>query len=249
MKNKKNLFIGTSGWSYDHWGRGVFYPKELSQSDRLKFYSEQFNTVEINSTFYNTPKKHVFSHWGSTAGKNFKFAVKVNKFITHIVKLKNPEDHLAKFYEPCALLEEKLGPMLFQFDKYFIINPDSLRNVLEYTKKQYFIRAPKLAFEFRNKNCLTDEVFDILREYNAALCFSDFIHNNNIISPETADFIYIRRHGPGATYGSLYTKEQLEADAKLIKKWRKENKEVYVYFNNDANGWAVQNAKELYSMI
>jgi uncharacterized protein YecE (DUF72 family) len=248
MKGKKNLFIGTSGWSYEHWGKGVFYPKGLSQSNRLKFYSEQFTTVEINSTFYNNPKSHVLTHWESTVGKNFKFSVKVNKFITHIVKLKNPEEHLAKFYEPCAVLEDKLGPMLLQFDKYFIINADSLRNVLEYTKKQYYIRAPKLVFEFRNKKCMTDEIFDILREYNAALCFTDYMRDN-ITSPETADFIYLRRHGPGSKYGSLYTKEQLEEDAKRIKKWRKENKEVYVYFNNDANGWAAQNAKELYSMI
>jgi uncharacterized protein YecE (DUF72 family) len=248
MKAKGKLFIGTSGWCYKHWGQGTFYPEKMPQKKWLEFYSNHFTTVEINNTFYNTPKESVFAKWRDTVPGGFRFAVKVNKFITHNVKLKNPGVHLKRFYEPCSHLLEKLGPILFQFDKNFIIKAGRLKDVLEYTKSQNYIKEPKLVFEFRNKECLSDEIIGILKEKNAAICFTDYMHCD-ITTPETAGFIYIRRHGPEDTYTSLYTREQLGEDATRIKSCLENGKDVYAYYNNDACGFAVQNARELCGMM
>jgi uncharacterized protein YecE (DUF72 family) len=248
MDTSKKLMVGTSGWCYKHWGHGTFYPDGLNQKNWLSFYSERFLTVEINNTFYNTPKEHVFTKWRDTVPRGFIFSVKMNKFVTHNVKLKDPALHLERFFKPCSALGDKLGPILFQFGGSFSIKPERLKVALEYIKRQPYVKEPKLVFEFRNLDNLTDEVIAMLKAHNAALCFSDY-PGAVTTGPVTADLIYIRRHGPADTYSSRYDRNRLEEDAACIRNWLQKGKDVYVYFNNDVDGFAVQNAAELLNLL
>jgi len=241
------LFIGTSGWNYDHWGRGVFYPSDVRKDKWLEFYSEHFNTVEINSTFYRTPQEKTVAGWYNRVKKDFLYTVKVNRFITHIKKLQKVNDSLDKFFEVCKGFKDKLGPLLFQFPPSFEKNSDSLHNVFKYIQKQKQLTSHRLVFEFRHKSWITNEIIEMLESFNAALCFSD--HSRlSIAEPITADFVYLRRHGPSG-YDVSYSKRELREDAGIIRQYLNEGKTVYAYFNNDIEGHAVRNAKTLIHLL
>ena len=234
------VHIGTSGWHYKHW-LGDFYPEEMKASEMFNFYAAEFDTVEINNTFYRLPGEQTVDSWREAAPTNFCFAVKASRFITHMKKLKDPDTSTEKFFAVVAdRLETKLGPVLFQLPPAWSVNVERLATFLESLPRGY-----KYVFEFRDESWLTREVFQLLRHYDAALCIHDL---GNMKTPVeiTTDFTYLRFHGPGgAKYTGSYSHEELGQWADQIKSWRRNLSAIYVYFNNDVGGWAIKNAKDL----
>ncbi len=234
--------IGTSGWSYNHW-RDIFYPKDLAQAKWLEFYAKIFDTVEINSSFYHLPKPKTFSNWRARTPKNFLFSVKASRFITHVKKLKDVKEPWKRFINSAKELKERLGPILFQLSPNLKANIEKLENFISILPSKY-----RYTFEFRNESWFNKKIYEILEKNNISLCFADTpsYPYKEIL---TADFVYIRLHGHKKLYGSKYTNRELKIWANKIKKWMKEKKDVYVYFDNDACGYAVENAKTLLRML
>ena len=236
-----NSYIGTSGWNYKHWWNGEFYPKELKPTQWLKYFIQHFDTVEINNSFYRLPTEEAFRSWRSQAPPNFVFAVKASRFLTHIKRLKDPEEPLELFFSRAKHLEDRLGPILFQLPPQLKADIDRLENFLRaldrYRRKKNF----RCVIEFRDATWLNRSVFDQLRRHGVALCFADW-HDTHVVAPLTADFVYLRRHyGPGK--GGNYPKKTLNKDVDQIRKWLKSGLDVYLYFNNDMGGHAIRNAK------
>jgi uncharacterized protein YecE (DUF72 family) len=255
MKNKEfrkttggSVYIGTSGWNYKHWANGIFYPPGLNQKEWLNYFYKFFNTVEINYTFYRLPSKQVFKKWQDSVPEGFRFIIKANRFITHVKRLKDPESSVRNFLENTSGLGKKLGPILFQLPPSWNVNLERLDNFLRYLTSQKIIPELKAALELRNASWAVEETYNLLKTYNIALCFADW-PDLIIEQPVTADFVYIRRHGPGDLYSSCYSEKDLDKNKEQIKDWLKQVKEVYVYFNNDWQGYAVKNALTLLEMM
>lgn len=246
MSKKRKILIGTSGWIYSHWN-GIFYPERLSSKDKLLFYSKHFKTTEINYSFYHLPRKTTFQNWYEVTPKDFIFSVKGSRFITHIKRLKDVEDPLKVFIENAKELKEKLGPILFQFPPSFKIGGEGLEKFKNFLKllKKYKL---SFAFEFRHKSWFQEKIYNLLRKYNFALVIADSSRYPKA-EVSTADFVYFRFHGPGSLFSSKYSKTQLKKFAQLIKKFLKEKKDIFCYFNNDFSGYAIENAKELIKLL
>jgi uncharacterized protein YecE (DUF72 family) len=241
--------IGTSGYSYSHW-QEIFYPEDVKQSKWLEFYGQHFNTVELNVTFYRLPQEAAFKGWYRRTPRDFLFVVKGSRFITHVKKLKECEEPLGLLFSRCKLFREKLGAILWQLPPSLKADTKKLENFLEQIKIQTQNSDSKLrlAFEFRHQSWFTKEIYDLLKKYNVALCIAD--SPKWPLSEEvTADFIYLRFHGGKELYGSNYSDNELKKWAEKIKKWRKAGLDIYCYFNNDAYGYAVSNAKKLRELL
>ncbi len=236
------LRIGTSGWSYEHW-RDRFYPADLSQEQWLEFYASRFDTVEINASFYHIPPASAFLAWKKRAPSGFLFAIKAPRQITHWRRLINSKAPLLEFLERARLLEDKLGPILFQCPPRWSIDLYALDGFLAMLPE-----GLTYAFEFRDRSWLREPVFERLRQANVGLCRSSSPHLPDV-EVETAPFIYLRMHGDISLYESCYSEEALTLWTKRIRDWRKRNLPVYVYFNNDANAFAVQNASTLIHLL
>lgn len=234
------VFIGTSGWSYEHW-KGVFYPEDLAKQKWLEYYCQHFKTVELNASFYHLPKRVTFENWRKRVGKDFVFSVKGSRFITHVKKLNNCQEPLERFFERVEGIEGKEGKevILWQLPPGLKVNVERLKGFIGLLPK-----SRRYAFEFRSSTWLTVKVFDLLRQHNAAVVFQDFEYWP-ITDKITADFVYIRLHGKKELYASCYTKEELANWGEKINNWLKKGLDVYCYFNNDMRAYAVKNAKEL----
>jgi uncharacterized protein YecE (DUF72 family) len=231
-------YIGTSGWHYEHW-RGLFYPEKLDKARWLEFYAGHFTTVELNNTFYRLPSENAFDTWRDSTPADFTFAVKVSRFITHIKRLKDVGEPLERFIARAQILGDKLGPLLYQLPPNMHRNDDRLESFLSTLPP-----VVRHVIEFRHESWLDEEVFDILRRYNVGLCVFDM---PDVTCPivATADFAYIRFHGSTGLYFSCYSDGELMSWAKRLKNLAQNLKAVYVYFNNDAEAYAVSNAKTL----
>ncbi|MBA7647153.1 hypothetical protein ES703_54923 [subsurface metagenome] len=231
-------FIGTSGWVYPHW-RDVFYPPKLAQSKWLEFYTQHFPTVELNNSFYRLPSEKAFSNWRDTSPGGFIYAVKVSRFITHIKRLKDVEEPVETFLSRAHHLEEKLGPLLYQLPPNMHRNDERLEAFLSLLP-----RGLRHVVEFRHESWLDEEVFAILRKYNVGFCVFDM---PGLACPlvATADFGYVRFHGSSGLYFSCYSDDELEDWAQKISALGKDLNTVYIYFNNDAQGFAIRNARTL----
>jgi len=262
-------YIGTSGYIYDHW-YGIFYPEDLVKAQWLEYYCRFFDTVELNVTFYRLPFETAFKNWYKRTPDNFSFTVKGSRFITHVKKLTDCEEPLKLLFARAKYLKEKLGVVLWQTPPtlaYGEIKSKIQSKIQKFTKfcellKQFTPKNIRHSFEFRHESWFCPEVYQILKKYNFALVICDYPFEivsseqepavrgrKQIVIPETADFIYLRRHGATALYSSNYSDAQLQQDAELIKKWLKNGKDVYVYFNNDARGYAVKNALKLKELL
>jgi len=234
-------YIGTSGWNYKHWWNGEFYPSAMRPPEWLKFFSEHFATVEINSSFYRLPSETAFQTWRNQVPPDFVFAVKASRFLTHIKRLKDPEQPLDLFFSRAKYLRNQLGPVLFQLPPRFKLNLERLEIFLTALRADRTGKKAPCVIEVRDATWLVPSVFDMLRAHRVALCFADW-HDTHVTEPITADFVYVRRHyGPAA--GGNYPKEHLNRDIEQIRVWLREGLDVYVYFNNDAGGHAIRNAK------
>ncbi len=236
------FYIGTSGWHYKHWMGGVFYPPGTAGREMFHFYARHFNTVEINNSFYRLPTAKTFDAWRDSSPRDFCYAVKASRFITHMKKLKEPKSSSAEFFLVAERLEEKLGPILFQLPPRWKLNVERLAEFIEALPVEH-----KYVFEFRDATWLVPEVFAVLRKHKAAFCIHDF-EEMKVPNEITADFAYIRFHGPtSAKYWGEYSKRELQTWAERIAGWPVS--EVYAYFNNDPGGAAVRNAMILKRLV
>jgi len=234
-----DLLIGCSGFSYPHW-RGPFYPEELASKRWFAHYCSVFAAVELNVTFYRLVKPATFDHWRESTPAGFAFAVKGSRFITHVRRLHAPEEPLEKFFTGVLRLDEKLFAVLWQFPPGFACEMERLELLLA-CLHNYPVRN---AFELRHESWLNGGVTELCRKHNVAICMADwpaFIDE----TPLTADFVYLRRHGHGGRYSSLYTAEELAADARRVGSYLAAGRDVAIFFNNDFNGYAPQNARDL----
>jgi uncharacterized protein YecE (DUF72 family) len=239
---KGKIFIGTSGWNYKHW-RGNFYPAGLKHAEEFKWYQQHFDTVELNNSFYHLPDAKTFSTWRRTTKPKFSFAVKASRFITHMKKLKVDKPSIRLFFSRADKLEKKLGPVLFQLPPRWKINVERFAAFLPALPKKH-----RYVFEFREPGWYNESIYGLLRKYNCAFCIYELAGH---YSPEilTADFVYIRLHGPGNKYQGNYSDATLKLWATKISKWRKKGLDVFVYFDNDQNGYAAYNAIKLKELI
>jgi uncharacterized protein YecE (DUF72 family) len=238
-----DLRIGTSGYHYKHWV-GPFYPAKTVPSKMLDYYIRHFDTLELNNSFYRLPTIQAFECWRDATPKNFVFAVKASRFITHNKKLKDPENALDNILPRAEHLRKKLGPVLFQLPPKWKLNLERLEKLLEILPREH-----RYAFEFRELSWMTPEVNRLLERFNAAFCIYELAGYHSPCDI-TADFIYVRLHGPGAgKYQGSYDDRRLRAWAKRIEDWGKKLKAIYIYFDNDQAGYAAENALRLREMV
>ncbi len=233
--------IGTSGWVYKHW-RHVFYPDDLVQSGWFSFYAREFDTVEINNSFYRLPSEQAFETWRDQAPPGFLYSVKASRYLTHMKKLKDPEEPLATFLERAQLLRQTLGPILYQLPPHWHADLARLEHFLSVLPEGY-----RHVLEFRDPSWISDPIFALMRNYNVAHCIHD-MYNIEVPPTVTAEPVYIRFHGARDHFGD-YEDGVLNAWAARIVDWEREWHSVFVYFNNDPNGYAVKNARTLKQMI
>ncbi len=236
------VLIGTSGFYYDHW-RGLFYPEDLPKSRFFEFYTERFPTVELNSTFYHMPRLKTTQHWFEKSPKGFLFSLKAYRGITHYRRLRDCESELYRYLHLIKPLKPKLGAVLFQLPPSLQMERGLLESFFEILPRGY-----RFVMEFRHESWLCDDIFNLMKSYNVALCINDF-EKRRMPMRVTADFSYVRLHGPTGRYGGSYSDEELGEWAKKIGEAAKESERVFVYFNNDFGGYAVQNAATLAKMI
>lgn len=243
---KGKLFVGTSGWSYPHWGRGVFYPKSVPTQKWLEYYAEKFNAVEVNSTFYRLPAPALLRRWVEITPPEFCFVIKVWRRLSHELRLKAPEEPLNEFNQAIEPIKQKTSVYLLQMPPSYIPDVDQINAFFDV----WFSVFPnsRLALELRNKKAFNDDVFSLLKERGVCLVLEDY-KGCEIDDVNTANWVYIRRHGPSGRYRGKYDQAQLRKDAKKIKNWLRKGMDVYVFFNNDFGGYAPENAMQLTSLI
>ncbi len=238
-----NVFIGTSGWTYDGW-RGPFYPADVPKKDWLRHYAGHFPTAEINGSFYRTPSLEAVRGWRTQTPDDFVFAWKASKFITHWKRLTETCDNsLALMETRLKVLGPKIGPVLFQLPPRFKANRERLAAFLKMLS-----RRRRYAFEFRDASWYEPAVFDLLRDRDIALCISDH-HDAPAPWEVTADHVYWRGHGPGGAYKDNYSDAELRKLADAIRRWRRARRPVYVYFDNDQKSAAPQDAARLMRLL
>ncbi|MGB9791524.1 MAG: DUF72 domain-containing protein [Thermacetogeniaceae bacterium] len=241
------LYIGTSGYNYPHW-KGTFYPGDLPSRQWLSFYSTHFNTVELNVTFYRLPLAKTFASWYNNTPPGFRFAVKGSRTITHIKRLRDAAEPLAAFFSRAERLQEKLAVVLWQLPPGLRGDPELLADFCMLLQTNEAARSARHAFEFRHDSWFSPEVYEILRQNNFSLCIADSPRWPQSLEV-TADFVYIRFHGSEKVYASCYSDEELQVWGRRIREWLESGRDVYAYFNNDAGGWAVANARQLLKII
>ena len=231
-------YIGTSGWNYPHW-RNAFYPASLASSDWLAFYAERFSSVEINATFYRLPSARSLDAWRDAVPRDFRFAVKASRYITHMKKLKDPAESTRRFFERIERLDDRLGPVLFQLPPKWHVNVERLSAFLEALPSGY-----RYAFEFRDASWWTESVADLLAEHEAAFCQFD-LEGRTSPAWTTTDLVYLRWHGSDGRYQGRYSDASLDQWADRIHRWEGEGRRVYGYFDNDAEAAAPADAAAL----
>jgi uncharacterized protein YecE (DUF72 family) len=233
--------IGTSGWVYNHW-RGVWYPRDLPQGRWLAFHARRFDTVEVNNSFYRLPSAAAFHAWREQAPPGFVYAVKASRFLTHLKKLKDPEEPLERILTRARHLGSALGPILYQLPPKWTVDLPRLEHFLAILPSEY-----THVVEFRDASWLIEDVFRLLERHHVAHCVHD-MYPLKVPIRVTAPTAYVRLHGD-AIHGGDYTLATLKAWARRIEAWRNERLQVFVYFNNDFNGYAVSNALTLRRLV
>ena len=235
----RSTHVGTSGWQYRDW-RGAFYPRALPQREWLPFFASHFETVEVNNSFYRLPERSTFERWREQTPPGFIVTVKASRFITHLKRLKDPEDPVALFWERATGLGDRLGPVLFQLPPRFRAEPDRLGRLLEVLPE-----AIRPAFEFRDDSWLTDEVFAMLERAGAALVWPDRPGTRAEL-PVVGGWLYVRFH-QGTRDGPDYRRDKLRRWASRIAE--ADAREAFVYFNNDPTAAAIRDARTMRELL
>ena len=239
MSKRAPLYIGTSGWTYDDW-RGRFYPEAVPRRDWLPWYATQFASTEINGSFYRTPSLEAVKSWRDRTPPGFLFAWKASRFITHWKRLSaKSENSIELMVSRLAALGGKCGPVLFQLPNRFRADRERLADFFTMLPRDY-----RYAFEFRHESWYEDSILALLRDNDVSLCISDH-HEAPAPWEATADYVYIRGHGPTGRYAGSYPIARLQKWAAHIRRWRKAKKTIFVYFDNDQKSAAPKDAKRL----
>jgi uncharacterized protein YecE (DUF72 family) len=233
------LRVGTSGWQYPHW-KGRFYPPDLPTSRWLEYYARQFDTVELNNSFYRQPERKTFERWRDAVPDAFVYAVKLSRFITHRKRLNVTRESIERSYGTMAGLGKKLAVVLVQLPPRMKFDEDRAERFFRMVAP----RRRRHAVEPRDASWFTEEALAFLRRRKVALVIGD-TPSWPTHAAVTADFVYVRFHGPGRLYASNYEDDVLREWAERIKAWRAEGRDVFAYFNNDALGYAPRNALRL----
>lgn len=241
MKNKMGIIrIGISGIVVP--GTKQSFPVAFQQKSRLHYYSTLFNTIEINSSFYKVPMASTFAKWSQDVGDNFKLTIKLWREITHVKELKFDLDGIDHFMKAADNIGDKKGCMLIQFPgKISFEYYSQLEEILRRVSENDPFNQWRKAVEFRSAGWYVSETFELLDEYNASVVLHDIPKGKNNQVNKSANFIYIRFHGPEGNYRGSYSDEQLRDISFTIKAWVKQGKDVYAYFNNTM-GSAFENA-------
>ena len=233
--------VGTSGWVYPHW-RGLFYPADLPQRGWFEFYAAHFDTVEVNNTFYRLPEPLTFERWREQAPSGFLYALKASRFLTHVKRLKDPEQPLQTFLDRAALLGDELGPLLYQLPPNWELNLDRLEAFLALLPP-----GGCHVLEFRNASWMVEDVYRLMERYGVAHCIHD-MQPLQVPLRVTSSTAYVRFHGD-AYHGGGYDRETLAPWARRMLGWQSGGLDVFAYFNNDAGGMAVRNARTLKELL
>jgi uncharacterized protein YecE (DUF72 family) len=229
------VHVGCSGWNYQHW-RELVYPRGLPPRRWLEHYATLFDTVEVNNTFYRLPSRDAVAAWVEQTPPGFLFAVKASRFLTHMKRLTDMGQGVERFYDRIEPLVEspKMGPVLWQLPENFHRNDERLAGALE--------RLPpgRHCFEFRHPSWFVPEVYDLLRKQGAALVIGDHPERRFQTHELTADWTFIRFHHGSRGRKGNYSERELETWRRRIDGWR-QRVEVFAYFNNDWQGYAVRN--------
>ncbi|MCM2276980.1 MAG: DUF72 domain-containing protein [Oligoflexia bacterium] len=270
--------VGISGWTYEGW-RGVFYPEKLPARRELEYASRQFESIEINGTFYSMQRPETFLRWYDETPEGFLFAIKGSRYITHFRRLREIGVPLANFLASgVLLLGEKLGPFLWQFPPQMTFDPEAFKRFLAllprdteqasrlarkmspWMKERGSTHSPiarplRHAVEIRNRGFAVPEFIELLRQNRIGLVVADAAHHWPYLEDVTADFVYVRLHGEKETYVSGYDEDALDRWAERVNVWssgrqcptracvappwidrraRRQGREVFVYFDNDA---------------
>jgi uncharacterized protein YecE (DUF72 family) len=236
------IHIGCSGWHYKHW-KGPFYPEKLPASKMLDYYAQHFDTVELNTTFYRLPPENGVDQWRESTPPGFTFAAKGSRFITHMKKFSDPALAIERYFERVDRLGSKLGPIVFQTPPWWEANLERLDAFCDALPRRH-----RYAFELRNPTWHTADCYRILKRHNAAFCVFEIAGFHSPIEL-TADWTYVRLHGPGGAYQGSYPDETLRTWAERLRSWSADLRAAYVYFDNDQAGYAVGNALELKRMV
>jgi uncharacterized protein YecE (DUF72 family) len=238
------LRIGTSGWSYDHW-QGVLYAPGLPSARRLAVYASEFDTVELNASFYRWPRDTTFASWRDRLPAGFELAVKAPRGLTHGRRLYSPEPWPERIQNALHALGDRRGPLLVQL-------PPNLER--DDARLDYFLGTLpawiRVVVEPRHPSWFDDGVYDLLERHGAALCVMSGASLPCVLRA-TAPFVYVRLHGPDTStlYAGSYSDADLAWWADRIREWQAQGRDVSAYFNNDGAGHAVRNARTLRAML
>jgi uncharacterized protein YecE (DUF72 family) len=241
MQRSGRLRIGTSGWVYRHW-KGAFYPADVPAKRWFEHYRTVFDTVELNTPFYHLPRPTAVARWRDETPPDFAFAVKGSRFITHNKKLKDPHEPLERFFELMDGLDDKMAVVLWQLPPSWGFDAERLDAFLRAFRKREGAR--RTCFEFRNQAWYCAEALAILRRHDAGFCIYDLGGHTSPLEL-TADFAYVRLHGPVQRYSGAYGERGLAPWAERIGAWRARGIDVFAYFDNDVGGAAPRDALTL----
>jgi uncharacterized protein YecE (DUF72 family) len=233
--------IGTSGWEYRHWA-GDFYPADLRRDRWLEHYAANFDTVELNNSFYRLPEGSTFAGWARRVPKDFVFSVKASRYLTHIKRLREPREPLERFWSRARRLGDRLGPVLYQLPPRWTPDEERLRSFLA------ALPDASQAIEFRDRRWYTPRIMASMDDAGIALCLHDMAGSASPPLP-LGPLVYLRFHGSDRRYGGRYPGQRLSAWADRIVGWAGHGLPVWAYFNNDLGGHAVRDAIRLREMV
>jgi uncharacterized protein YecE (DUF72 family) len=234
--------VGCSGWQYKHW-HGEFYPADLPQARWFEHYASVFDTVEINNSFYRLPERATFAAWARRAPPHFEFAVKASRFLTHMKKLKDPEEPIDRLFSRMRALGTHLGPVLYQLPPNWKVDRERFGHFVEALP-----RDARHVVEFREPSWYEPGIRALMDRRRLALCLHD-MPGSATERDDPGPFVYVRFHGASSKYGGSYTDARLQGWARWLNDRRNEGRDVYAYFNNDRGGHAPRNALTLRRML
>jgi uncharacterized protein YecE (DUF72 family) len=233
--------VGCSGWQYKHW-RGNFYGAALPQSGWLEHYGSVFDTVEINNSFYRLPEEETFAQWAARVPRRFVFAVKASRFLTHMKKLKDPEQPVERLFSRVRGLRAHLGPVLYQLPTGWKVDLSRLEHFLQ------VLPQARHVIEFREPSWYVQEVYDLLQRHGASLCLHD-MRGSATERLRIGPIVYVRFHGPSGRYEGGYSVGALRSWADWLRVQLDGGSDAYAYFNNDVGGHAPRDALTLRKMV
>lgn len=237
-----SIQIGTSGWSYKHW-RNLFYPKGVKVAEWLPYYGRYFTTTEINGSFYRIPTEQTVATWAAQTPHSFLFCPKMSRYLTHMKKLREPEEPLARFFTAMAPLAEKMGPVLLQLPPHLGFNETV--TAAFFSTLGHLYPENQFVLEARHPTWMQPAAIALLERWGIGWVIAQSGTDWPYSEIVTASNVYLRLHGPEQLYASAYNDAQLEQLALKIAAWRQQGCRVWAYFNNDIHGYAPVDALRL----